>query len=544
MRRRGALGLVSGMDLARADYRVLKSSRMRSAIPGLPLTGAGADWEFRNESDYYKSVAIARHTDNNDPIVGQAVNRLVDLVFKSGMKYDAATGNPKADLIIKKAWNAWATNPRKCDARGRSNFAGLAKLVFRATVVDGDHVVLPLGHPYRSLQCMEGHRLRTPTNARNRKDVIHCGVMKNAQGRPREYWISREDHGPMNEIKAVSDVTKYPAYDYDGNPMVLHVFNPERVSQARGVTAFIRLVENATAHADLQFAMLIKEQAAACLTFLREKESATATLPMGGAPAFGPSETVPNYDGTSTTVHELRPGLEIEGRPGEKLNAFNPNLPSDGFLRHSAQVLAFIAVNLGIPYQVLLLDPTQSNFSSWRGAMDVAQHGFAAIREWMITQFYTPVYEWWLRGEIAENPEFAALYEDIGEDIFGHQWTPPYDPYIEPSKDIAAETNQVSARLDSRRNVLARRGLDLDDVDLDIVTDQVMLLRLCCQGAEVLGKEFPEAGITWRDVYQVGMVQGSPPAVSLESVGGSLEDEEPTTKTGGASGNKKGDEDA
>jgi len=103
MRRRGALGLVAGMDLARADYRVLKSSRMRSAIPGLPLTGAGADWEFRNESDYYKSVAIARYTDNNDPIVGQAVNRLVDLVFKSGMKYAAARGNSKADLIIKKA---------------------------------------------------------------------------------------------------------------------------------------------------------------------------------------------------------------------------------------------------------------------------------------------------------------------------------------------------------------------------------------------------------------------------------------------------------
>lgn len=534
MRRQGTRGLVEGMDLARADYRVLKSSRMRSAIPGLPVTGAGADWEFKNEGDYYKSVAIARHVDQNDPIVGQAVNRLVNLVFKSGMKYDAATGNAKADLIIKKAWNAWATNPEKCDARGRSSFSGLAKLVFRATVVDGDQVVLPLGHPYRSLQCMEGHRLRTPTNSRNRKDAIHCGVLKNAQGRPREYWIAKEDHGPLGEIKAVADVTKYPAYDSQGNPLVLHVFNPERVSQSRGVSTFIRIVENATAHADLQFAMLIKEQAAACVTILREKEAATVGMPMTGAASFGPEEVVYNRDGSTTTVHEMRPGLEIEGRPGEKLSINAPNLPGDGFLKHSVQVLTFIAVNLGIPVQVLLLDPTQSNFSSWRGSMDVAKTGFTAIREWMVDQFYTPVYKWWLRGEIAENPEFAALYEDIGEDIFGHQWTPPYDPYIDPSKDIAAETNQVSARLDSRRNVLARRGLDLDDVDLDIVTDQVTLLRLCCEGAKALAKDFPEAGITWRDVYQVGMVKGSPPAATVDS--GQLtvdSEEEPTTKTGG-----------
>jgi len=180
-------------------------------------------------------------------------------------------------------------------------------------------------------------------------------------------------------------------------------------------------------------------------------------------------------------------------------------------------VRALHAVNSGIPNRVHFVMPKQGNGGRWRGAMDVAQHGFSAIREWMITQFYTPVYEWWLRGEIAENPEFARIYEVLGEDIFGHQWTPPYDPYIEPSKDIAAETNQVSARLDSRRNVLARRGLDLDDVDRDIVLDQVALLKMCAHGAHELNEAFPEAGFTWRDVYQVGMVQGSPPAVAVEN---------------------------
>lgn len=509
MRRYGPGGLTAAWDGTRADYRVLKSTRMRSSMPGLPSTGANAAWEFRNEADYYKAVAMARHVDQNDPLVGQAVDRLVRLVFKSGMKYDAATGNDKADDIIKAKWNAWASNPRRCDARGRSTLAEMAKLIFRHTVVDGDHIVLPLRDG--RLQCVEGHRLQTPTNAKGRKHAVHCGVLVDDVGLPLEYWLTKEDNGPLMHVKAVSEITKYPAVDRDGNPQVLHIFQPSRASQNRGVSAFVRIIENAIAHADLQFAMLIKEQAAACLTILREME-ANPGLPIGGAATFGSSETVTNYDGTTTTVHELRPGLEIAGRPGEKLSVHAPNLPGDGFLKHSVQVLTFIAVNLGIPVQVLLLDPTQSNFSSWRGAMDIAQHGFVDIREWMTTQFYRPVYEWWLRSEIARDSEMAAIYTELGDAIFGHQWTAPYDPYIDPSKDVIAETNQVNGRLDSRRNVLARRGLDLDEVDRDIVDDQVRLLRTCAEGARTLNTEFPEGGFTWRDVLQVGVVQGSPPA--------------------------------
>lgn len=516
--RRGFLqgGLQSGFEGVRADYRVAKSSRMRSAMPGLPVLGANADWEFRNETDYYRILAMARYVDQNDPLVGQAVDRLVNLVFKTGMKYDAATGNPEADDYVKAKWRAWSGDPRQCDARKHSTIDDLAKLVFRATVVDGDHVVLPVKG--RRLQCIEGHRMQTPRNARGRKDAVNLGVLRDAQGAPREYWLTKEDLGPFSFVQAVSEISKYPAYDSAGNPQVLHVFNPRRVSENRGVSCFSRLMENASAHADLQFAMLIKEQAAACLTILREMD-ATPGLPTGSAAAFGSSETVTNADGTTTTVHELRPGLEITGRPGEKLSVNAPNLPGDGFLKHSVQVLTFVAVNLGIPVQVLLLDPTQSNFSSWRGAMDIAKHGFVSIRQWMTTQFYCPIYEWWLRGELARDPKLREFAAADGTDIFGHQFTAPYDPYIDPSKDVTAEEKQVSARLDSRRNVLARRGLDLDEVDNDIVADQVYLLRRCAKAAHELNEDFPEAGFTWRDVYEVGATLGSPAAAAPAKAG-------------------------
>lgn len=547
--RRVNVGMAGSMAQVTNQYRVARSSRLRNAMTGSSYTGANADWEFRNEYDYYRIMAMARFCDQNDKLVGQGVTRAVNLTFKTGLKYDAATGDDALDDDLKARWCAWADDPQQCDAQGRSTLAEMAKLVFRHVVVDGDHIVLPTNN--RRLQCIEGHRLITPSNARSRKDPVHCGVRRNLEGSAIEYWLSKEDQGLTGTVTNVSDITKYPRYDAMGRPQVFHLFKPDRVSQTRGVSTFVRLIDNAMAHDDLQWAMLIKEQAAACVTFFREIEAGT-TMPLGGAAPLGAVSTEAQYDGTLRTVHDIAPGLEIQGRPGEKLSAFNPNLPGDGFLNHSMQVLKFISVNLGIPVIVLLLDPSETNFSGWRGAMDIAKTGFADTRAWMTTQFFTPVYRWWLQGEIARDPALRAMLNATGVNLFGHQFTAPYDPYIEPQKDVTAEGLQISNRLDSRRNVLARRGLDLDEVDNDIVADQKRLIVRCLEAVEEITKEFPNAGVTWRDLYDVGATQGSPPAVTgtkadavdVTAEPGEEEDGEEDSTTKDTKGTKKEEEDA
>jgi len=507
--RRVALGLANGIAQQINQYRVARSSRLRSSMQGASYTGASADWEFRNEYDYYRIIAMARFCDQNDKLVGQGVTRAVNLTFKTGLKYDAATGDDSLDDDLRARWCAWADDPRQCDARGRSTLDELAKLAYRHVVVDGDHIVLPTSN--RSLQCVEGHRLVTPTSLRNVNGSAHCGVKKDEYGRPTEYWFSKADEGINSQGLGQSGIHRYPAYDRVGNPQVFHLFKPDRVSQTRGVSAFVRLIDNAMAHDDLQWAMLIKEQAAACVTFFREVESA-AGLPMGGAAAFGGVTTETLYDGTSRTVHDISPGLEIQGRPGEKLTAFNPNLPGDGFLKHSMQVLTFISVNLGIPVMVLLLDPSATNFSGWRGAMDIAKTGFADTRGWMTTQFFRPVYLWWLWGEIARDPALRAMVNRSGVNVFGHQFTAPFDNYIDPSKDATADETIVRAKLDSRRNLLARRGLNIDEVDDDIVDDRARYVLRCHEAEKKIKSKFPESDVTWRDIDEVGPSQGSAPA--------------------------------
>src|SRR5690606_1028361 len=98
------------------------------------------------------------------------------------------------------------------------------------------------------------------------------------------------------------------------------------------------------------------------------------------------------------------PGIEYTGAPGEKLTGFSPNIPNAEFFEHARLILTFVAINLDMPLQMLLLDATATNFSGWRGAFDQAKIGFRQIQSWLLKRFYAPVYEWKLRQWIAEDP--------------------------------------------------------------------------------------------------------------------------------------------
>lgn len=498
-RRYGETGPADAFNATSAEYRAAKATRFRRALTGVASGGSNADWHYRNEADYFRMIEMARMADRDNRVVGQGVTRAVNLVFKSGLKFDSNTGDTVLDADIKARWKAWSENPAACDAKGKCSFDDLAKMVFRHVLVDGDHVVLPLKEGW--LQCVEAHRLVTPRNVRNatrKRKVVH-GVELGKAGRPLNYWITKENADPYR-VERVSDVRKYAAFDEQGNPQVFHCFKPDRVSQTRGVTVFARMIEDAEAHDDLQFSTLIKAQVSACFAIFREMAEPSAP-PSSGAMSAGAQSTETLADGSIRFLDHIAPGMDITGRPGEKLQGFSPNVPNTSFFEHAYLILTFIAINLNIPLMVLLLDPRQTNFSGWRGAMDMAKVGFQDVRSWMGTQFHTPVYRWWLQNEMAKDPALRSAAAKTGINVFGHQFKAPYDGYIEPFKDVQADRVLVESGLDSRRNVLARRGLDLEEVDEARVADAAMWIARCQEAAKNLGETLG-VEVDWRTVSE------------------------------------------
>jgi len=481
----------------RGSYQLGESNRFMSRLRGVYPLGSGADYHYADDYKFYTAIERAREYDRSNMILGQGVNRAVNNALQDGIDPDPDSGDEEVNAVLKDRWWDWGSRPSACDAGRRLTIHQMAWLTCRSVYVDGDILHLLLKER-GCLQPIEAHRLVTPNNTT--RNVVH-GVLLDELGGPVEYWIAPESQDRYHSIDRVKDVVKRPAFDENGEPLALHVYHPKRFSQTRGISIFNPIALALGMLDDLHFANLVKAQVAACTTIFRELPESASLIPR--AP-LGPQEDQEMSDGSTRRVEGLFPGMEIEGRPGEKLIGFTPNVPNPEFFEHSSMILGFIAATLDLPVCVLLLDPTKTNFSGWRGALDQARIGFRKIQEWMINGFYAPVYRWkvrqWLTPVDAESRAFAELVRRTGADPFSVKWPLPRWRYIDPLKDALGDAMRLEKCLSSPRRVAAERGEEWKEIVLEIGEDEKLLWATMALAARELNQEFPELKIDAREM--------------------------------------------
>ena len=484
----------------RGDYDAAKQTRFKRKRTGVLSTGSGSDYHFRTESAYFGMMETARDLFRNHCLIAQGVRRLVANILRGGFGLDVNTGDESIDRDIASRWNAWAADPDRCDVAGEQDFHGLEKLAFQSVIVDGDILSIPT--PSGAIQQVEAHRLRTPRSTT--RNVVH-GVLLDQYRRRLQYWITKENIDAMQPVPLVNDVRQIDARDpKTGDRQVFHHYMPDRVSQTRGITAFAPACDTAGMGDDLMFAQLVKAQMAACVTLFRE----LATESQSGLPGQGMEETTETRpNGTTRTLAGWQPGLEVFGWPGEKLIGFSPNVPNAEFFQHAMLILTIVAVNLDLPLAVLLLDPSKTNFSGWRGAMDQARQRFTDMQRWFGSSFHTPIYRWKVRQWMAKDAALRAAAKRTGIDIFGHRWQAQGWPYIEPVNDAMGDVVQERNLLNSHRRLAAARGINWEDLLNEIIADRVRIITKADDAAKLLAKE-RGLDVTWRDLAQWPMPEG------------------------------------
>ncbi len=485
-------GIMSAMESLRNDWTISKSSRFRRNRPGVTISGTAADYHFRNENDYYKAMEMARDFDRNDCVVSQGVSRLIDNVGPGDFLCDPQTSDPILNKDLHDRFYDWANNPDACDRAGELAFQDLARLVFRHVIIDGDIDVLPLKDG--SLQLIEGHRIKTPSGT---KENVVLGVRLDEYRRQIEHWFAKDEIDPLAVVKSFADITPYKVRDDDGHRQIFHIYDPRRVSQTRGMTACAPIADMIGMHDDTQFATLVKQQTSAAFAILHEYALEAPQPASEGT--IGETEEQTLADGRARTIDGVAAGVEYFGRPGETLKGYSPNIPSPEYFKHAMMILTFIAINLNLPVSVLLLDPSNTNFSGWRGAIDQARGSWRRIQRWLIRQFHGPVYEWKLRQWIAEDAAMRSASETT-PDFYKHVWHPPTWPYIEPSKDARADQLIIDNNLNSPRRVHAERGRDYDVMVNEIITDRKAVIIAALTAANEINKDHPEAAVDWREL--------------------------------------------
>ena len=489
-------------NAVRADYNMSRESRFIRKRVGLASQGSGADWHYRSEWQYYHDIEKARDMDRNDSIVGQTIDRAVSNIVQDGFSLDVNTGGGKIlDDDIKGMWLEWANDPDRCDIEGESNWHDFERQCCRAMLIDGDcgNAGLDSGH----LQHFEAHNIQSET----RYDNTVLGVEKSNSGRRVAYRIMRTPiESYKQQTRALSSV-RLLARNEAGLRLFFHVYNPKRKSQTRGITALAPIFELAGMFEDIQFAKLVQQQVVSCFAIFRER---MLTNPMsdGTAPSYGNPDTETTSEGTRY-LENVAPGMEVVGRPGEKLTGFSPNTPNAEYFSHVRLMLQMIGVNLGLPLCLVLLDGAESTFHGYRGAIHEARKGFQDIQRNLAKRLHKPVYQFKIAQFMSADRSLREAAKMPGVNIFGHSWNLPTFSYIEPKADAEGDVIRLQNALTSRRRLHAERNGEWEEIRDEIIEDNAAAIEQASRRAERINAANPEGvKISWRDLISLPMPNG------------------------------------
>lgn len=504
-RRYGSVQSVGkGLAGVKAEYDAAKSSRFKRRLRGVNLAGSGADYHVRSEADYLRIIEWAREVERNDMVVGQGIDRLVTNVLgMDGFKLDPTSGRTEFDAAVKQRFADWADDPMQCDVSREHAFNKQVELAYRAQIRDGDYLFA--GRRDGTLQSFEAHRLRTPKGTQ--RNVIH-GVLLDEFRRRLQYWVTIDDIDPMRSLRLVRETQPVEAFDEEGFRTAFHIYHPRRVSQTRGISALAPVGDPISFHGDIQFAKLVQTQMASTYAIIHNNSDDFQAAQ--GDTQHGERTTETLADGSTRTVEGIAPGMEYFASPGEELTGFSPRIPNPEWFDHCKLILTLIALNLGLPLVVFLMDASETNFSGYRGALSQAREGFRRIQQALIRQLHTPVYSWKLRQFLAEDEGLRKLGAvELARDgslvftdpaVLRHRFQPPRWKYIEPLKDAQADALQQKERLSSPRRIHAEKGADYEEVAGEIVEDRALVVELAIRRAETFNQQHPDARVDWREL--------------------------------------------
>ena len=271
--------------------------------------------------------------------------------------------------------------------------------------------------------------------------------------------------------------------------------DPKRISQTRGVSPLAPVFDLLSMVEDVQFAELVKRQVASCI-------AAFITRAPGGPDLkLGSRDTADATDGTTTTFEEMQPGMVPRLAAGESVTPFSPQVTDAPYKDQLTYLLRIIGANVGLPLSVALLDTSDTTFHGYRGELDQARMGFRSIQRWLMQRWHSPIYRWWLAREFPGTTT-------------RHRWQTPGWPYIEPFSDVRADQLTVTSRLNSRRGVLAKRGLDAAQVDRESMEDAAVLVREA--RAAAAGLSDGDDLVDWRELLSLSGAPTAAPSLPTE----------------------------
>ena len=421
------------------------------------------------EGDAQKLRNRVRSLVRNNPYVARIVNSTTDgaigagLIPQSSVVADAsneggaAISQDVADNFNGQAEELYKQWTHEADACGRMTFEEIQRLCTRKIMEDGEIFVRKVAVDDESraiplaLQVYEADQVETPDDLKNDSNVKH-GVKVGGNGEPVEYYVLRSHPGDASTIR----LTKVDD-DFDTVPAgeMIHLYRVLRPGQTRGYSPIAPALA-VIQHMDRYWeAEIVAARAAACYAgFIR--------TPSPGLSLAGLSAST--GDPENRKAFDLKPGLFKYLSPGEEIDFFDPKRPNQAFSQFSEALIRAIGLAVSMPYELLALDFSKTNFSSARAALLEARMHFDTVTKHVTNHLCIPVWSEMIRDAVAAAAiGQPAAYNAQPWRFQRSRWTHPGYKWIDPLKEAMAAKVAIDSGIKTMRDVVATDGKDVEE---------------------------------------------------------------------------------
>ncbi|MCO7727355.1 phage portal protein [Brucella intermedia] len=378
---------------------------------------------------------------------------------------------------IKREWKRYAWNPRECDMRGKFTLPQLVDIGLRWYMAYGEITGI-LDYMPRAKRRAKGIRTglkvcMTPPSKlvqdTNEFENLFQGVYHDEDGSPIGYLFEEKVNGVTQKVR-------YPAFDAEGRPIVLHLFDPTDATDVRGISVLSSAIRK---HAQKE----VLDEATLQTAILQTIFAAVLTSENPSKDAFEALEALEDGELRDEFVGFLQAKMDkarestigINGTPtvaqlgpGEDLQFRTSATPGKEYLPFASSLDRETARAIGITYSSYAMDHSDATYSSVR--MENATIWPIAVRrrERLAAPMLQAVYESWFDEMVGEGRiKLKVSYEVFAanrEKFTWAQWQGPAAPTADDYKSERAVSERLANGTSSIAIEGGLKGIDTDEL--------------------------------------------------------------------------------
>lgn len=404
--------------------------------------------------------ARARDLERNSDIAEAIIGPLERNVVGTGIKLQAKvqkkdeTDDEKLNAQIEELWKQWCKK-RNCDITEQQSFSEMQRMAARRMEVDGgiifvkvytDGGIVPFRLQAREVDELDASIFELSSNGSGNRVV--GGIELNQYNKPVAYWLKKFTpdgfwSGQSERIDA---------------KRVIFLWNKQRPTQIREMSPLAKTLPRVRDINEFVEAISVKERILACLSvFITKQTPGSGTL--GRGISGGKTDDKSGYNGQT-----ISPGMIKELQPGETVSAVTPSGAATSAKDFITTQQRLAGSGQGLSYEAVSRDMSQVNYSSARQGLLDDQRTYSISQQFLIEHLCEEVYTEFVISAVLKGLLNIPGFWDDRYRYLKHEWIAPGWSWIDPLKEVKANSEALATGQETLERICAERGMDWKDV--------------------------------------------------------------------------------